>query len=88
MVNSARCCHEIQTDFNRQVMALFETPRIGHEGALKALNPGRLMNMAAQAESNRIYFEKRLHAMTAAPKTKEGPVPDTPGWNMGNQDDL
>jgi len=39
-------------------MALLETPRIGHERTAKALNSGRFMNMAAQAEVHWIYFQK------------------------------
>ena len=52
-------------------MAPFEAPRIGHEGVLKAFNPGCLMNVAAQAEAYRMLFEKRLHAVAAAPKAEE-----------------
>jgi hypothetical protein len=88
MVNSARCCHDVGPDFNGQVTALFEAPGIGHDGALKAFNPGRLVNMAAQAEADRMFCKKRLYTVTAAPQTKEGPVPDTPGWSMRDQDDF
>ena len=68
-------------------MAPFEAPRIGHEGAAIAFNPGCLMNVAAQAEAYRLLFEKRLYAVTAAPKAEECPVTDAPGWGMGDQDD-
>ena len=70
-------------------MALLEAPGIGCERFAKALNPGCFMNMAAQAESDWIYFKKSLHTMTAAPKAEDdGPVADSPWRDMGDQDGL
>ncbi len=60
-------------------MALFETSRIGHEFALKSLNPRHLMNMAAQAEAKWMFLEKRPHTVAATPESQEWPVMDTPG---------
>ena len=71
ILNSAACYNEILADFDCQVMALFKASGIGHECVAKALNPCCLMNMAAQAEGDWIYFQKRLHAVTAAPKTED-----------------
>lgn len=70
VVNPAAFYRESLADFDCQVMSFFEAAGIGHECVTKALNPCCLMYMAAQAEGDRIYFQKRFHTVTATPKTE------------------